>query len=137
MALRTLDVLAAPVREAAMRLRVLCQSEGIDLLIYCTLRQLSEQAALYAQGRTRPGPIVTNARPGNSLHNPDCNGQSWAFDAVPLVAGKAAWDNPALVERMGILGEACGLQWAGRWQGALREAVHFQMARPAEVGGAP
>lgn len=32
-------------------------------------RSFQEQAVLYAQGRTRPGKIVTNAKPGQSIHN--------------------------------------------------------------------
>jgi D-alanyl-D-alanine carboxypeptidase len=34
-----------------------------------SLRTFDEQAKLYAQGRTTTGPIVTNAKPGQSLHN--------------------------------------------------------------------
>ena len=34
------------------------------------LRTMVEQEALYAQGRTAPGAIVTNAQPGQSPHNP-------------------------------------------------------------------
>lgn len=33
------------------------------------LRTFAEQDALYAQGRTKPGPIVTNAKGGQSNHN--------------------------------------------------------------------
>lgn len=33
------------------------------------LRTMAAQAALYAQGRTMPGPIVTHAKPGDSAHN--------------------------------------------------------------------
>lgn len=33
------------------------------------LRTFEEQAALYAKGRTKPGPKVTNAPPGSSYHN--------------------------------------------------------------------
>ena len=44
--------------------------------------------------------------------------------------GKRDFDR-ALVQRMGEIGEACGLQWAGRWRGALRESVHFQLDRGA------
>lgn len=127
MASRSLDDLAAPVRAGAVAMLAKCRAEGIDLLIYCTLRSNSEQAALYAQGRTKPGVVVTNARPGQSMHNPDKTGKSRAFDAVPLVNGKAAWDNAALVEKVGLIGEACGLDWAGRWRGPLRERVHFQI----------
>lgn len=32
-------------------------------------RSMRDQEKLYAQGRTAPGPIVTNARPGQSAHN--------------------------------------------------------------------
>ncbi len=33
------------------------------------LRTMQEQQALYDQGRTKPGKIVTNAKPGTSFHN--------------------------------------------------------------------
>lgn len=33
------------------------------------LRTFAEQQALYQQGRTKPGKIVTNAAPGSSYHN--------------------------------------------------------------------
>lgn len=94
---------------------------NIDVLIYCTLRDNESQAALYAQGRTKPGRIVTNARPGESFHN-----YGVAFDCVPLVSGKAAWDDDKAYAQLGRIGEALGLEWAGRWTGKLREKAHFQ-----------
>ena len=133
MASRSLDDLAAPVRSAALAMLARCRAAGLEVLIYCTLRSNDEQAALYAQGRTKPGPVLTNAGPGRSMHNPDASGRAWAFDAVPLVNGKAAWDDAAMVTKMGEIGEACGLEWAGRWRGPLRERVHFQMPRGAAV----
>lgn len=129
MASRSLDDLAAPVKSAALAMLARCRAAGLEVLIYCTLRSNDEQASLYAQGRTKPGPVLTNAGPGRSMHNPDVQGRAWAFDAVPLVNGKAAWDDAAMVDKMGNIGEACGLEWAGRWPGALRERVHFQMPR--------
>jgi peptidoglycan L-alanyl-D-glutamate endopeptidase CwlK len=39
------------------------------LVLIHTYRSLEEQAWIYAQGRTRPGSIVTNAKPGYSWHN--------------------------------------------------------------------
>lgn len=47
----------------------LSEKEGESLLITQGLRTISEQNALYAQGRTKPGKIVTNAVGGNSWHN--------------------------------------------------------------------
>ena len=39
-----------------------CATEGITVAISETLRTAAEQDALYAQGRTKPGNIVTNAK---------------------------------------------------------------------------
>ena len=44
-------------------------SLGIDFRITQGLRTIDEQNALYAQGRTKPGLIVTNAKGGQSFHN--------------------------------------------------------------------
>jgi peptidoglycan LD-endopeptidase CwlK len=129
MASRSLEDLAQPVMLAAQGLVHACGLEGIDLLVYCTLRSNEEQAALYALGRTKPGVRITCARPGQSAHNPDENGKAWAFDAVPMVMGKPQWSNEKILLQVGLLAEAQGLQWAGRWQGALKERVHFQKKR--------
>jgi peptidoglycan L-alanyl-D-glutamate endopeptidase CwlK len=45
------------------------EGEGYPLLITQGLRTWQAQDALYAQGRTAPGKIVTNARGGYSHHN--------------------------------------------------------------------
>lgn len=129
MASRSLNDLAGPVRHAALALLNAAQAQGLSLLIYCTLRPNEEQAALYAMGRTKPGPKVTNAAAGQSLHNPDEAGLAWAFDCVPVLGGKPLWSDDAALLRMGQIGEACGLEWAGRWKGSLREQVHFQMRK--------
>ncbi len=113
-----------------------CKSIGIDLLITSTYRDLEAQAALYAQGRTAPGKIVTNARAGQSFHN-----FRVAFDVVPLRAGKPVWgttgngidndptdddrDDLELWQRIGAIGELYRLEWAGRWT-RFREFPHFQ-----------
>lgn len=123
---RSIDALAPVVRARAVAFVDECKACGLDVLIYCTLRTHAEQTALYAQGRTTPGAVLTNARAGQSLHNADENGHAWAFDAVPMLAGKALWNDAARLELMGVCGEAVGLEWAGRWVGKLRETVHFQ-----------
>jgi peptidoglycan LD-endopeptidase CwlK len=61
-------------------------SAGIDYIITCTLRTAAEQTALYAQGRTAPGPIVTYAQAGESAHGYGC-----AIDFVVMVNGKPDW----------------------------------------------
>jgi len=44
-------------------------SKGISITITQATRTWAEQDALYAQGRTKPGPIVTKAKGGQSFHN--------------------------------------------------------------------
>jgi peptidoglycan L-alanyl-D-glutamate endopeptidase CwlK len=67
----------------------------IPALIYCSTRTPEEQEELYAQGRTKPGTKVTNARgiPAQSLH---IGGH--AIDFVPLARTPtgdyiASWDD--------------------------------------------
>ena len=111
-----------------------CHAAGIDIIITCTYRSWPEQAELYAQGRTAPGHIVTNAKPGESRHNDTLNDRpaATAFDVVPLILGKAVWDatNP-IWQRVGEIGESVGLEWAGRWPN-FREYPHFQLPQEAK-----
>ena len=130
MAQRDLLSLDPTVRRMAVAFLNECRACGLPVLIYCTLRSNAEQAALYAQGRTAPGPIVTKARAGESMHNPDALGYAWAFDAVPLMPdGAAAWSDDVRISQMGVCGEAVGLEWAGRWRSSLRERLHFQFTK--------
>jgi len=96
------------------------QAEGIEVIITSTYRDFASQNALYAQGRTRPGKVVTRARGGQSYHN-----FRVAFDFVPVVHGKAVWTDLALFRRCGEIGESLGLEWGGRWQG-MRDRPHMQ-----------
>ena len=111
-----------------------CAARDVELLVYCTYRSPEEQKALYAQGRTRPGPIVTNAKPWKSAHQ-----YRRAVDAIPIVNGKPDWsyadlnrdqvpDEPwwaVMVEEA----EALGIEWAGRWK-SFKEFVHWQDLSP-------
>ena len=60
-------------------------AKKIPILIYCSARTAKEQEELYAQGRTKKGLKVTNARgiPPQSLHIDQGKG-SYAIDYVPL-----------------------------------------------------
>ena len=97
-----------------------CREAGVDVIITSTYRDIESQNALYAQGRTTPGKKVTNARGAQSFHN-------WrvAFDFVPIVNGKAQWNDTATFVRCGEIAESCGLEWAGRWV-KFREMAHCQ-----------
>ena len=99
----------------------LCSESNIELLITSTYRDIESQNALYDQGRTTEGRIVTNAKGGESFHNYRC-----AIDIVPLVCGKPDWDGSHPIwQQIGELGEKAGLEWAGRWK-SFKEMAHFQ-----------
>jgi peptidoglycan L-alanyl-D-glutamate endopeptidase CwlK len=118
---RSLDDLLPPVKERVEKFLNAAKAAGIDLLITSTYRDNASQNALYAQGRTKPGKIVTNAKAGQSLHNYRC-----AVDVVPIVAGKPRWDVKEEVwQQVGALGKAAGLEWAGDWK-KFKEYPHFQ-----------
>jgi peptidoglycan LD-endopeptidase CwlK len=80
------------------------------------------QAQLYAQGRTAPGSVVTNAPPGSSWHE-----FGLAFDvAVMGPNGNPTWPNDvALWSRIGAAGKAAGLQWGGDFT-TLTDRPHFE-----------
>jgi peptidoglycan L-alanyl-D-glutamate endopeptidase CwlK len=118
---RDLALLHPPVLERVQRFLDTCKQNGVDLLVTSTYRDFESQAALYAQGRTTPGHIVTNAKPGESFHNWHC-----AVDVVPIVNGKCVWDaTDPLWAKVGALGKASGLDWAGGWT-TFKETAHFQ-----------
>lgn len=117
---RDIRQLRREVRDRAHSMIERCMEAKIDIIVTSTYRDLEAQDALFAQGRTQPGRIVTNARGGESFHN-----YGVAFDVVPVVGGKAIWNDAGLWLRIGEIGESVGLEWAGRWV-RFREMPHFQ-----------
>lgn len=97
-----------------------CKKQGIIILVTSTFRDIESQNALYAKGRTAKGSKVTNAKGGQSFHN-------WhlAFDFVPIVDGKAQWNDLALFNTCGQIGESVGLEWGGRFKRS-KDLPHFQ-----------
>jgi len=108
---RTLKGLTPAAQSAALALLQAAAANGIQLEIVNGLRDSNTQAALFAQGRTAPGPIVTYAKPGSSLHE-----KGMAFDVAVNKNGKPTWPNdPALWQQIGALGESIGMTWGGRF----------------------
>lgn len=99
-----------------------------------TLRTFSEQDALFSQGRTKPGRIVTKARAGRSYHN-----YGLAIDIVLLLDRdgdgrytEASWDMKGDFDADGIADfmeavqvfKEYGWEWGGDWK--FFDAPHFQ-----------
>lgn len=90
------------------------ENPGHDLLITCTYRSPIEQAALYAQGRTTPGPIVTQLSGEVGQRSKHNDLPARAIDVAVLVAGKVSWD-VAQYAPLGPLALRHGLVWGGSW----------------------
>lgn len=129
MSSRSLDDLHPLFQPKAREFQDVAKAAGLDVLIYCTYRSRTEQDELYAQGRTIPGKIVTNARAGQSAHN-----FGLAFDGAPLVHGRIAWDDHEAWTTYGHVAAAVGLEWAGTWP-SFKEFPHVQHPNWKQVAG--
>ena len=147
MASRRIEDLHPELQPIAKAFAAEAKRQGLDFIFTCTYRTGAEQNEIYAQGRTKPGKIVTRARAGQSKHNFEIAGKpaSLAFDIVPLRHGKPVWgtkgdgidNNPAddekddleLWQRFGAIGEKLGLNWYGRPGAPFREMPHFELKR--------
>jgi len=98
-----------------------CLEAGINVKIICGNRTYQEQDALYAQGRSTPGPRVTNAPAGYSWHN---FGVAWDF-VVFDANGEPQWESP-LMERCGKIAESFDLDWGGSWT-TFQDTPHIQL----------
>lgn len=103
----------------ARRFLDLTRQNKLDVRITTAFRSWDEEDRLFAQGRTNPGPIVTNARGGDSYHN-----WGFAFDAAPFENGQISKDREKFIQ-MGHLGEQVGLKWGGTFK-SLVDLPHFQ-----------
>ncbi len=108
------------VRSIARSLVQKAGQSGIPIKIISGLRTYAEQDELYAQGRSKPGPKVTNARGGYSNHN-----FGIAFD-IGVFAGSKYLAESVKYKAVGALGMDLGLEWGGSWQ-SIVDQPHFQL----------
>lgn len=111
-----LQVLAAKLVEE-------CSKQGLKIKIGETFRTVAEQDALYAQGRTTPGNIVTSFKGStySSYHQ-------WgtAFDFFRNDGQGAYKDTDGFFGKVGAIGVGLGLEWGGNWKSPV-DKPHFQL----------
>ena len=117
---RNIDDLTPEMAKLCREFVARCKAAGIEVIITSTLRNNASQAALYAQGRTKPGKRVTNAPAGSSYHN-----YRLAWDFVPVVKGVAQWNDLALFKKCGAIAKELGLEWGGDWT-SFKDYPHVQ-----------
>ena len=136
MASRRIEDLTPKMQELAKAFAAKMAEDGIPFMFTCTMRTQAEQDALYEQGRTKPGPIVTWTRKSNHVGRIIAGGLarsvSRAFDIAILHDGKPIWDTKIDVNQnhlgdyaeAGGIGESVGLRWGGRFK--TPDMPHFE-----------
>lgn len=124
------DSLHPVVEERADELVRRAAAKGIDVIITDGFRTIEEQDELYAQGRTKPGRIVTTVKGGESYHN-----YGLAVDfAIRLPSGKVIWDLKYDGNKNGkadwfeivAIAKELGFTWGGDWED-FKDFPHLQM----------
>lgn len=102
----------------------------VDFVVVQGNRTQAEQDALYAQGRTKPGKIVTWTRNSNHI-----GGR--AVDVSPWVDGAVEWDDngklglwPRIAEAFKEAAKELGVEiaWGGDWKNT-KDRPHFELVR--------
>ncbi|AII53838.1 M15 family metallopeptidase [Hymenobacter sp. APR13] len=105
---------------------------GRPIITEC-YRSPERQNELYAQGRTRPGLIVTYKRGSESKHNLS---PTPALDVAFLLAdGSVSWSG-LLLSKFARLMKAADARvvWGGDWAG-FKDRPHFEVLLPAGPAG--
>lgn len=87
-------------------------------------RSYERSDALYAQGRTAPGPIVSNARAGQSAHNFGIAVDVVLDGYIDRAGLQPDW-RPESYIPLGPVVRANGLIWGGDW--VFKDRPHFQV----------
>lgn len=106
---------------------------GLPFVTEC-YRSAERQEELYAQGRSKPGPIVTYKRGGQSKHN--VGPPTPALDvAFRLADGSVSWSG-LLLSKFARLMKAADARvvWGGDWA-RFKDRPHFEVL-PEQKGGA-
>lgn len=117
---RDISLLRDDVEANCRRWLELCRSNGLNVLVTQTVRDKEYQEHLYAQGRTRPGSIVTNGKvPTFHADTVGC-----AFDFCKNVKGHE-YDDNAFFAKAAALAKGMGFSWGGDWK-SFPDMPHIQ-----------
>lgn len=107
------------------------QGHGWPMIVTDGLRTAAQQMALYAQGRSRPGRIVTRCDgiTTKSRHQAQADGFGHAADCTFVVDG-ALWYEGVPWDVYGREVRAVGLVWGGDWS-AFPDRPHVELPKQA------
>lgn len=121
MASRKISDLIPEMQPLFYKFKDAMDESGIDFIVTCTTRTQAEQDALYEQGRSRPGLVVTWTHKSKHI-------EGKAFDIVLMENGKPDWNisHPNWTKAVEI-GRSVGLIAGGAWAKS-KDFPHFEMA---------
>lgn len=117
---KNIATLLSEVQPIARALVQKAALSGIQIKVISALRTYAEQNELYAQGRTKPGAKITNARGGYSNHNFGIAFDIGVFEGTKYIADSVKY------KAVGALGMDLGLEWGGSWK-SIVDQPHFQL----------
>ncbi|MCE0499451.1 MAG: M15 family metallopeptidase [Methylacidiphilales bacterium] len=138
---RTLDNIATLIPAAQDKARAFMDAiaesnrlpTGWYVSIISGLRSYAEQDILYQEGRTTPGPIVTNAPAGYSTHNFGVAFDLGIFDAdgryIDDLPDRGIMSEAQVSDYyryLAPIGKALGLIWGGDWE-SIDDEPHYEL----------
>lgn len=117
---RDIDRLRPDVAANCRKWLELCKDAGLNVLVTQTVRDREYQESLYAQGRTKPGSIVTNGKV--PTFHADTAGL--AFDFCKNVKGHE-YDDNAFFYKAAAIAKGMGFSWGGDWKSFV-DMPHIQ-----------
>ena len=118
------------VKEKAELVKQIAWDQGILIRYTDGYRSFDSQDTIFQQGRTLPGPVVTNARSGQSYHNyglaidfvlTDAYGNAeWSLERDANGNGVSDWED------VGNIAKSVGFTWGGDWEDFV-DYPHLQM----------
>ncbi|MFH0820479.1 MAG: RHS repeat-associated core domain-containing protein [Candidatus Peregrinibacteria bacterium] len=96
------------------------EEQKTQLRVTAGYRTSKEQNEEYAKGRTKPGPIRTYAKGGESYHN-----YGLAMDVVRMKDYQPVWK--VLGKPIVDIANSLGFEWGGHWPSPKTDNPHFQM----------
>jgi peptidoglycan L-alanyl-D-glutamate endopeptidase CwlK len=118
---------------------VAIQNSPFDFTITNGVRTAAEQQALYAQGRTKKGIIVTNADgvKNKSNHQAKDDGFGYAVDLYPYFNGSVQTAGTEVDKRLASIASHIkqtaknlniNIEWGGDWK-SIKDTPHFELKR--------
>lgn len=118
---KRLDGVHPKLASAYIRINEAMGALGFPIFVVEGVRTAERQQELYAQGRTKPGNIVTylDGVEKKGKHQQKGDGFGYAIDFAfiddPRTPKDETWDEKMPWILVGVMAEHLGLTWGGRW----------------------